>query len=77
MGLMICRWANSEDDGIYWTYDDAPPKQGETLFALMERYLTTGETTEILKYVPDTGEGFISKAELIPLLTREREAHAP
>lgn len=74
MGLIIARWTNSEDDGIYWMYDDAP-WGNEGLFSIMARYLTHGETLEILKYVLDTGEGLISRDQLAPLLEREREAH--
>lgn len=72
MGLMICRWTNSEDDGIYWMGDDvtANSADGYTLFSVMERYLTHGETMEILKYSHGEGERSIT------MLEREREAHS-
>ena len=50
MGLIIARWENSEDDGIYWMGDESDEN---TIFMVMERYLTTGETMEILSYSPD------------------------
>ena len=53
MGVMICRFINSpdpDDDGIYWLGDATPPKDSYSLYDVMERYLTTGETVEILKY---------------------------
>ena len=74
MGLIIARWTNSEDDGIYWMPDDAPWKD-DGLFATMARYLTRGETVEILKYVPDIKTGPVSRDELVGVLTAEREAH--
>lgn len=72
MGLIIARWTNSEDDGIYWMGDDvaANPPDGYTLFSVMESYLTHGETMEILKYSPGEGE------RAIDMLEREREAHS-
>jgi hypothetical protein len=75
MGLIIARWADSEDDGIYWMRDDEPVGYGETLFAVMTRYLTTGETMEILKYVPEIKTGPVSRDALVGVLTAEREAH--
>ena len=74
MGLMICCWANSGDDGIHWMYDDEPPEHGETLFAVMESYITRGETMEILKYVPREGPRAL---HITPMLDAERKAHAP
>lgn len=74
MGLIIARWTNSEDDGIYWMPDDAPWKD-DGLFQVMGRYLARGETVEILKYVPDIKTGPISRDALVGVLTAEREAH--
>lgn len=88
MGLIIARWSNSEDDGIYWQFDEerlysGQPDPDQTLFAVMERYLTTGETMEILKYVPDipgetAEEGRIrtvTREALLTVLNPERKAH--
>lgn len=74
MGLIIARWTNSEDDGIYWMQDCEPWKD-DGLFAVMARYLTRGETMEILKYVPDIKTGPVSRVDLVGVLTAEREAH--
>lgn len=74
MGLIIARWTNSEDDGIYWMRDNEP-WEGDRLFAVMARYLTRGETLEILKYVPDIKTGPVSRDALVGVLTAEREAH--
>ena len=74
MGLIIARWTNSEDDGIYWMPDDAPWKD-DGLFQVMGRYLARGETVEILKYVPDIKTGPVNRDELVGVLTAEREAH--
>jgi hypothetical protein len=88
MGLIIARWGNSDDDGIYWQFDDERLYSGEldpdqTLFATMTRYLTTGETMEILKYVPDTPSKtvveskveIVTKTTIMQVLIPERKAH--
>ena len=75
MGLIIARWTNSDDDGIYWMPSDGPIKHSATLFSAMERYLTHGETMEILNYAPDITTGPVARGTLINLLTAEREAH--
>lgn len=88
MGLIIARWSNSEDDGIFWQFDDERTYSGQsdpdqTLFATMARYLATGETMEILKYVWDmpgetAEEGrmrTVSRETLISVLEPERIAH--
>lgn len=75
IGLMICRWTNSEDDGIYWMQDDEIPLSGDTMFEVMVRYLTTGETMEILKYVPDVETRPVARDKLVALLAAERGAH--
>ena len=66
MGLMICRWDNSVDDGIYWLGDESDKY---TLFEVMKRYLTTGETMEILAYDPD------DRQDMVAMLNNERLAH--
>ena len=68
MGLIIARWENSEDDGIYWMGDE--PEE-YTLFEVMERYLTTGETLEILSYSPDIRQD----RDMVAMLYNERKAH--
>jgi hypothetical protein len=73
MAIMICRWENSEDDGIHWMYADQTDPS-ETLFAIMQRYLTTGETMEILSYRRDTVAG--GRTNVSELLFAERRAHA-
>jgi hypothetical protein len=94
MGMVIARWSNSEDDGIYWVEDDAMLPSGEpepdsTLHAVMLRYLTTGETMEILKYeprvdvsMPKAADGLVAskcwdarRETLIDTLRPVREAH--
>lgn len=74
MGLIIARWTNSVDDGIYWMPDEQPWEE-DGLFAVMARYLTRGETLEILNYAPDITTGPVAREALIDLLTAEREAH--
>lgn len=88
MGLIIARWENSEDDGIFWQFDDerlysGEPDPDQTLFAAMRRYITTGETMEILKYVPDVPTKTvvenkvvtITRETLVGILEPERKAH--
>lgn len=70
MGVMICRWDNSEEDGVYWVWDDEVTHEDSTLFAVMERYLTHGETMEILSYTPRGGDG--NRGEI---MYNERKAH--
>ena len=70
MGVMICRWDNSVEDGIHWVRDDDMHHEDCTLFAVMERYLTRGETMEILKYVPKRGDELRGA-----MMFSEREAH--
>lgn len=70
MGLIIARWTNSIEDGIHYVRDDDGPWEGITLFAVMERYLTRGETMEILSYQPRDDE------QRGVLMYNEREAHA-
>ena len=74
MGVMICRWDNSIDDGIYWLGDDTPPRDSYTLYDIMERYLTTGEIMEILSYAPRNGPLHVGNG-LGTMLTNERKAH--
>jgi hypothetical protein len=73
MGVMICRFSNSVDDGIYWVGDSSPPKDSYTLYDVMERYLTTGETMEILCYDPCYDP--YDASSTTKMLTNEREAH--
>jgi hypothetical protein len=68
MGIIIARWENSEDNGIYWTRDDQT-LEGDTLFEVMERYLTGGETMEILSYAPRNEDARVE------LMANERIAH--
>ena len=88
MGLIIARWTNSEDDGIFWQFDDerlysGEPDPDQTLFAAMRRYITTGETMEILKYVPRMGGESeeedkirtVTRETLVGILEPERKAH--
>jgi hypothetical protein len=75
MGVMICRWTNSDDDGIYWLGDATPPIEAYTLFDVMERYLTTGETLEILSYDPGNRATAYRQPLTMDALNNEREAH--
>jgi hypothetical protein len=70
MGVIIGRWTNSVDDGIYWVWDGEVEHEDSTLFAVMERYLTRGETMEILKYTPKGGDELRSQ-----IMVNERKAH--
>ena len=69
MGLMICRFSNSDADGIYWLGDSTPPQDSYSLFDVMERYLTHGETMEILSYDP------YDEGSTTAMLANERKAH--
>lgn len=65
--VLVGWWTNAPDipDGIYWT----EASEG-TLFAAMEKYLTTGQTMEIVSYMPGLPTGGTA------LLVRdERKAH--
>jgi hypothetical protein len=76
MGLMICRWINSGYDGIYWLGDSTPPKDSYSLFDVMERYLTKGETVEILSYDPrDRKATGLDESPDMVALRNERIAH--
>lgn len=66
-GVLVARWTGREGlaDGIYWTGAGSPHS---TLFDAMERYLTTGETLEIISY-----HGTIEEVD--ELVYQERKAH--
>ena len=71
MGVMVGRWTNSVDDGIYWVWDDDTVNpEDSTLFQVMERYLTRGETMEILSYAPNAGDELRTE-----IMYNERKAH--
>jgi len=70
MGVIIARWNNSVEDGIYWVWDDEIGHGDSTLFEVMERYLTQGETMEILSYAPKGADELRTE-----IMHNEREAH--